>query len=143
MLSRRETTEAQWEFFRNEIHTLYLGHNKALKDVMTYMKEQHNFNATWVSKFCWIACSWYSNSKAQYERHFKIWNFRKNLNDVEWKFVHHRIEKRKRNDKGSVLQVDGIAIPNKRVKKEISRHSRPFLPTPGQCYTAGNLQFIR
>ncbi|KAF8247193.1 hypothetical protein K440DRAFT_479801, partial [Wilcoxina mikolae CBS 423.85] len=95
-----------WESYRKEIHTLYLGHNKSLKDVMSYMKEHHNFDAT----------------KAQYERHFKMWNFRKNLNDDEWKFVHNRMEKRKRNDKDSVLRVDGIEIPNKRVKKEISRH---------------------
>ncbi|KAF8245698.1 hypothetical protein K440DRAFT_686657, partial [Wilcoxina mikolae CBS 423.85] len=65
-----------------------------------------------------------------------MWKLRKNLNNVEWKFVHHRMEKRKRDDKESVLWVDGIEIANKRVKKEISRHSRPLLQSAGQRYTS-------
>lgn len=46
MASERETTVAQWESFRAEMHTLYLAQNKSLKDVMSYMKGTYNFNAT-------------------------------------------------------------------------------------------------
>jgi hypothetical protein len=54
------------------------------------------------------------------------------------------MEKRKRDDKESALRVDGIEIPNKRIKKEISRHSRPILstPWPGQRYISGKFQNI-
>jgi hypothetical protein len=47
------------------------------------------------------------------------------------------MEKRKQDDKESALRVDGIEIPNKRIKKEISRHSRPILSTPGESYISG------
>lgn len=50
MLSRQGAAEAQWESYRAEMHTLYLAHNKSLKDVMSYMKEKYSFDATWVLK---------------------------------------------------------------------------------------------
>ena len=50
MLSQREAAEEEWEFYRKEIQTLYVVQEKTLKDVMSYMKEQYNFDATWEPK---------------------------------------------------------------------------------------------
>jgi hypothetical protein len=35
------------------------------------------------------------NSKAQYEDQFRKWDIRKNLKASEWKYVAHRVQKRK------------------------------------------------
>lgn len=67
------------------------------------------------------------DSKAQYEHHFKIWNFRKNLKSHEWIFVNHRFNKRKRNGKESDLYVNGVLVPKKKVKKETARHNFPTI----------------
>ena len=75
------------------------------------------------------------DSKAQYERQFKIWKFRKNLKSHEWIFVHHRFNKRERNGKESELYVDGVLVPKKKIKKETARHN---FPTITERYTSGD-----
>lgn len=60
--------------------------------------------------------------KAQYERQFTLWRFRKKLSSNEWEFVFGRMEKRKREGKENELFVEGFRVPDKRIKKEISRH---------------------
>jgi hypothetical protein len=79
------------------------------------------------------------NSKAQYENRFKTWDFRKNMNDSEWKFVIRRVNKRKLDGKESVAYFNDNPIPEKRLKKE---ECRRILPTYGRDYTAGNNQAI-
>jgi hypothetical protein len=74
------------------------------------------------------------DSKAQYERQFKKWKFRKNRKQPEWKFVHHRIEKRKRGGRESNLYISGVLIPKGTVRKETSRHN---LPTIQERYGQG------
>jgi hypothetical protein len=76
-----------------------------------------------------------SNRKAQYERQFKKWGARKNLRETEWKFIHHRTQKRKREGKESVAYVDDILVPPKKLKKEVSRHCPP---TFAQGYVSGS-----
>jgi len=68
------------------------------------------------------------DSKAQYERQFKIWKFRKNLKSHEWIFVHYRFNKRERNGKESELYVDGVLVPKKRLKRK--RCGTTFLLLP-------------
>lgn len=48
---------------------------------------------------------------------------RKNLRSHEWKAVHHHTSKRKLIGKESDLYVDGILVPNKKVRKETMRNS--------------------
>jgi len=67
------------------------------------------------------------DSKAQYERQFKIWKFRKNLKSHEWIFVHYRFNKRERCGKESELYVDGVLVPKKKIKKETARHNFPSI----------------
>jgi hypothetical protein len=66
----------------------------------------------------WSRVAEFIDSKAQYERQFNKWNFRKNRKNPEWKFVHHRIEKRKRCGKESDLFIDGVLTSTKKVRKE-------------------------
>src|SRR2546421_139885 len=75
------------------------------------------------------------NSKAQYEDQFKKWNMRKNLKISEWKYVAHRVQKRKREGLESEIYINETHIPPKKVKKEVSRHSIP-------TYFSGILDFI-
>ena len=75
------------------------------------------------------------DSKAQYERHFKIWNFRKNLKSHEWIFVHYRFNKRKRDGKKSELYVDGVLVSEKKIKKETARYN---FPTITERYVSGD-----
>jgi hypothetical protein len=72
---------------------------------------------------------------------FKTWKLRKNLSQSEWEFVNNRIQKRKLDDKESELYVNGIKIPNKRVKKETSRHSRLVLSASQPDFNSGNIQY--
>ena len=75
-------------------------------------------------------------SKAQYELQFKKWNLRKNMNKEEWNFVHHRIEKRRHEGKESETYFRNALVPNKKVKKETSRH---LPPTFEHTYPSGNI----
>lgn len=63
-------------------------------------------------------------SAGQYERQFKKWGFRKNLAPNEWQFVSRRIEKRKREGKDTDLRIDGVAIPEKKLRKAITRYGQ-------------------
>ena len=65
------------------------------------------------------------DSKSQYYLQFKKWNLRKNLNENEWRFIHYRLEKRKRQGKESEVSFNNTLVPVKKVKKEISRHIPP------------------
>jgi hypothetical protein len=67
------------------------------------------------------------DSKSQYDLQFKKWNLRKNLNKNAWKFIHCRLEKRKCQGKESEIYFNNVLVPNKKVKKEISRHVLPTL----------------
>jgi hypothetical protein len=75
------------------------------------------------------------NSKGRYETQFRKWDLRKNLKSSEWKWVSHRIQKRKREGKKSVVYFSRVAIAPEKVKKEISRHNAP-------TYLSGNLIFV-
>jgi hypothetical protein len=74
-------------------------------------------------------------SKAQFERQFKKWKFRKYLNDKEWEYVQHRSVKRKRDDgKESEVHINGSLISAKKIKKEVSRR---FPPTFEKSHASG------
>jgi hypothetical protein len=75
------------------------------------------------------------NSKAQYEDQLKKWDMRKNLKASEWKYVAHRMQKRKREGLESDIYVHDTLVPPKKVKKEVSRHSIP-------TYFSGMLNFF-
>ncbi|MCJ1269666.1 hypothetical protein MMC22_009558 [Lobaria immixta] len=94
-----------WETHRKELQNLYLAESRTLKEIATHMEETHHLRAT----------------KAQYEIQFKKWDLRKNLTNKEWDYVHSRVEKRKREEKDSDVYFKRTKIPEKKLKKELSR----------------------
>lgn len=131
--------EDRWEYYKNIMQQRFLTMDETLNEVMGFMSDTYNFRARYspvsmLSKWSCIAES--VDSKAQYERQFNKWKFRKNRKHPEWKFVHHRIAKRKRNGKESNLYIGGVLIPTKKIHKETSRHN---FPTIHERYGQGNI----
>jgi hypothetical protein len=75
-------------------------------------------------------------SKAQYELHFKKWEFRKNRTKDDWKIVAQKIRKRKREQKESEVYIDGNLIESKKVRKETSRYG--FMSAATEMQLQGN-----
>jgi hypothetical protein len=73
-------------------------------------------------------------SKSEYERHLRAWSVRKYLKQSDWEYIHRRIEKRKRDGEECVVYAGEIEIPEKKVKREISRR---FPPTFRQRWVTG------
>lgn len=116
--------DAEWDAQKSIIQELYISEDKTLDALIQIMSGSHHFRARY--HIFWKPLKWTIadfNSKSQYERHLKRWKMRKNLKNHEWKAVHHHTSKRKIDGKESDLYVDGILIPNKKVRKETSRNS--------------------
>ncbi|OCL03450.1 hypothetical protein AOQ84DRAFT_262652, partial [Glonium stellatum] len=80
-----------WNSHKATIRSLYLEQNRKLADVIEEMKTGYRFSAT----------------KAQYEKHFKSWGFRKNNTKDDWETITLKITKRKREDKQSEVIIRG------------------------------------
>ncbi|KAI0398757.1 hypothetical protein F4802DRAFT_123981 [Xylaria palmicola] len=96
-----------WEFYKNEISCLYLLERLPLKDVSARMKEEHNFD----------------KKKHQYEYQFKKWGFKKNIQRDVWRYVSHRVQKRKMLGKPSEITLFGMQLPPDKVRKEVQRYT--------------------
>jgi hypothetical protein len=75
-------------------------------------------------------------SKAQYELHFKKWEFRKNLTKDDWKIVGPKIGRRKREHKESEVYNHGNLIQSKKIRKAISRYG--FMSGTTEMQLQGN-----
>lgn len=49
------------------------------------------------------------------------WGFRKKRTKEDWQIIGRKVDERKRAGKESNVYVDGVLIPSKRLRKEISR----------------------
>ncbi|KAJ5813568.1 uncharacterized protein N7503_000318 [Penicillium pulvis] len=108
-MARTKDETAEWEKYRDELKSLWLDKRWTLKQVKEYMSQAHNF----------------CKSESQFTRQFSRWGFKKNLTDAEWKFVARRGEKRKREGKEpGPVRLHGKLIPEPKVRKETSRHSK-------------------
>jgi hypothetical protein len=87
-----------------------------------------------ITSSCLICNSDAAHSPAQYERHLKKWNFRKNLKNQEWIFVHYRVAKREKAGKLSNVYFNRRLIPKEKVRKETMRH---YFPTIQERYGQG------
>ena len=67
---------------------------------------------------------------SQYIGKFKQWHIKKNLTNEEWKFIDRKLRKRKQEGKESDIYFHGKLIPDKKVKKETSRHAPPTFQQP-------------
>jgi hypothetical protein len=74
------------------------------------------------------------NSKAQYERQFKKWKFRKHRKQHDWESASRIIKKRKQGGKKSTVYIDGALIDEKKIRKETSRHDRPIYGEGSICH---------
>ncbi|OCK98570.1 uncharacterized protein K441DRAFT_486574, partial [Cenococcum geophilum 1.58] len=79
-----------WNAHKATIRSLYLDENRKLTDVMRIMATEHKFSAT----------------KAQYEKHFKLWGSRKNKTKDVWETIALKVTKRKRENRESEIIID-------------------------------------
>jgi hypothetical protein len=126
----RKIPEAEWQFHKEEIRVLFLDENKTRDEVMAAMEKTYGFQARYVDRdlfavhltsFANSPC----NSKAQYIRRLEKWGFKKYSTSEEWKSISRKIQKRNLEGKESDTFINGRLVPLKKVKKEVSRHSRP------------------
>ena len=62
-------------------------------------------------------------SKAQYERYFKVWGFRKYRKKDDWKTLGLKLAERKRAGKDSHVLLNDEIIPIAKLQKQIRRHN--------------------
>lgn len=61
--------------------------------------------------------------KAQYERNFNNWGWRRKLKAVEWRAIERQLEKRKTDGKAeSDLHIQGVYMPRKKIQRGVARH---------------------
>ncbi|KAI1357142.1 Clr5 domain-containing protein, partial [Xylaria arbuscula] len=104
-----DLTDNDWNSYRDTIRSLYITENRKLQGpggVMQEMSTEHGFNAT----------------KAQYERRFKKWGFRKNKTKEDWEAIALKVTKRKRDNKESEVRIGGEVVLVKKLRKELSRY---------------------
>ncbi|KFY48610.1 hypothetical protein V495_01191 [Pseudogymnoascus sp. VKM F-4514 (FW-929)] len=97
-----------WGRFKNVIRGLYMikGHKlEGPEGVIKIMETQHGFK----------------KSKAQYEKQFKDWGFKKNRTKRDWEIMNRKIQHRKRIGKESDVYQDGRLMPAEKLQKETSR----------------------
>ncbi|KAJ2995102.1 hypothetical protein NUW58_g1370 [Xylaria curta] len=100
-----------WEQHKSRIVFMYLIERQTLHQIVSYMKDQHNFN----------------RSLAQYEYRLGKWGIKKNAGKDIWNYVAHRIERRKQKGKRSKVMLYGAPVPEDRLRKEIQRYTN--IPT--------------
>ncbi|KAH9217664.1 ankyrin repeat-containing domain protein [Leptodontidium sp. 2 PMI_412] len=118
------STDEEWERQKAIIHELYT--SSTLTVVMKIMADKHGFHAT----------------KSHYETKFAKWNWRKNLNSSDWRFVLEKKRKRAALGKESNVTLNGNLIPHKRIQKEeqrltISQLSRDPISCPSPAPPEG------
>ncbi|KAI9834920.1 MAG: hypothetical protein M1819_002643 [Sarea resinae] len=101
--------EAEWEIHKAEITNLYP--SMTLEALKEHMDTQRGFRP----------------SVKQYSTHLKDWDLKKYNTGETWRFVGHRVQKRKLEGKESDVYNHGQLISEKKVKKEVSRHMLPTL----------------
>ncbi|KAF2726864.1 hypothetical protein EJ04DRAFT_570892 [Polyplosphaeria fusca] len=122
-------TEDDWSLHKAVIQALYLTEDRKLQGpggVIEQMFVEYKFKAT----------------KAQYEKHFKKWGFRKNKRRDDWEATAAKVAKRKRDGKESELWIGDERVPVKKLRKEISRYGydAAFPTSSSSKYTRRNLR---
>lgn len=103
------------------------GHNSRIVHSVNPHRGDENYG-----RQAWIPCNVSSASlglymlmkeisKSQYETKFAKWNWRKNLNSSDWRFVLEKKRKRAALGKESNVTLNGNLIPHKRIQKEEQR----------------------
>ncbi|KAI0970294.1 ankyrin repeat-containing domain protein [Xylaria arbuscula] len=94
-----------WDRHKETILNLSCLENMPLEQVISYMKEKHNF----------------VKSKRSYENQIvNNWGVRKNLGQKCWQYIGYRINKRQQ--KKTEITLCGVALSREKVQKEIQRY---------------------
>ncbi|OBT65062.1 hypothetical protein VE03_05223 [Pseudogymnoascus sp. 23342-1-I1] len=97
-----------WDRFKNVIRGLYMTKGNKLEGpegVIKIMESQHEFKKT----------------KAQYEKQFKDWGFKKNRTKRDWEIMNRKIQLRKRTGKESNVYLHRQLMPLEKLQKETAR----------------------
>ncbi|KAI1178309.1 ankyrin repeat-containing domain protein [Nemania sp. FL0916] len=104
-------TSDDWESHKDTITCLYLLEKLTLQELPARMKAKYNFD----------------KKKHQYEYQLKQWGIKKNLQSDDWRYISHRVQKRKKAGKLSTVTYFGMPLSKERVRKEIQRNTN--IPT--------------
>jgi hypothetical protein len=52
----------------------------------------------------------------------RLWGVKKYSNAKQWKYIAYRLRERDAQGRQTVVQIDGVSVPNAKVKKEIARY---------------------
>ncbi|KAH8162560.1 hypothetical protein CIB48_g5668 [Xylaria polymorpha] len=96
-----------WERHKATILNLFLHENLQFRQVASYMKQTHNFD----------------KSKSAYEKQLQDWGVKKHVPREAWRYIGHRINKRKREKKQSEIVWFGTLLPAQKVHRETQRYA--------------------
>ena len=128
-----------WEPYKDIMKRLFLTEDKTYDEVMRLMEQgEYKFRARYSQSQIFQSCylTKFVNSKAQYERQFGKWNFRKNRKQHDWASASRIIKRRKRDGKDSNVYIDGVLLAAKKVRKESSRNDRPPYGQDRVCHNS-------
>ncbi|KAM0814014.1 hypothetical protein AB5N19_14016 [Seiridium cardinale] len=108
----RETSSSIWQQNRELLDRLYQQERKTLREVKKTMEEQHGFPNFPLSTY---------ETKLRDELGLK-----KKLKAKDWIAIHHELVKK--GDRKCEVHLNGVAIPQWKVKKEIKRNLQKFGP---------------
>lgn len=73
------------------------------------------------------------HSKAQYETRLKRWGFRKYASKEQWNAIHHAVDNRHAQGKGSQVYLHGEPLKKEKIEKERRRRRRQAIPFTDPC----------
>lgn len=100
------SNDRDWETYKDKIYQFYIMEDRTLSK-LTEMMTDLGFKRT----------------KAQYERAFKKWGWKKYKKKDDWHFIAARIKSREKRGRRSEVTIQGDVIPDCKVKKEVSRYA--------------------
>ncbi|KAI1347872.1 ankyrin repeat-containing domain protein [Xylaria sp. FL0043] len=105
-----------WEQHKSIIVLLYSIEREPLQRIVSYMKENHNFD----------------KKISQYEYRLKKWGVKKNAPKEVWSYVAHRIQQKKKIGKRSKVMLYGVPVPEAKLRREIQRSATipTAMPSP-------------
>ncbi|KAI0098732.1 hypothetical protein GGR51DRAFT_421871 [Nemania sp. FL0031] len=115
-----------WERHKGIITHLYLTERMKLDQVVSYMREEHNFE----------------KSKNSYEIRLKKWGIKKNMRQKDWQNIPKQLNEGLLGK--STVTLSGMFLPHDKVRKEIQRYKniptaddfRKGLPSPNMSLSA-------
>ena len=105
------------ELYKDTMQKYFLIENKTLDEVMQLMKNKLHARYSRSQEFRNSHIAKFVDSKAQYERQFKKWKFRKNRKQHDWASAGRIMKKRKRGGKESDVYIDGVLVETKKMCK--------------------------